>query len=71
MPESIGLIGLGLMGAAFTKRLLDLGHHVVAFDIDAAKVAAAESLGASSAASAKDVASQCQTILVCVISTSS
>ncbi len=69
MPESIGLIGLGLMGAAFTKRLLDLGHRVVAFDIDAAKVAAAQSLGASSAASAKDVASQCQTILVCVIST--
>ena len=69
MPESIGLIGLGLMGAAFTERLLELGHSVVAFDIDAAKVAAAQSLGASSAASAKDVASQCQTILVCVIST--
>ena len=40
MPEkpSIGFIGLGLMGQAFTKRLNACGYIVTGFDIAAEKI---------------------------------
>ena len=45
-PVTIGMIGLGRMGANMTKRLLERGHHVVVYDRDADAVAAAIAAGA-------------------------
>jgi 3-hydroxyisobutyrate dehydrogenase-like beta-hydroxyacid dehydrogenase len=52
--ESIGLIGLGLMGSAAAERLLSGGFAVVGFDIDADKCADLRSLGGSVATSPKE-----------------
>ena len=51
MAEAIALIGAGIMGTAIASRLLDCGHAVFVFDIDAAKVAALVAKGAKACAS--------------------
>jgi len=56
MSTRIGLIGLGLMGSGFTKRLIATGHAVTGYDPDAARTEAAVRLGISAAASAAEVA---------------
>jgi 3-hydroxyisobutyrate dehydrogenase len=54
---SLGYVGLGLMGGPMVERLVSLGYPVQAFDIDAARLAAAHRAGArpveSSAAAAR------------------
>lgn len=67
--KPLGFIGLGLMGQGFTRRLAELGHGVVGFDIDPAKVAAAAAWGVKPAKSAAEVVEACDVILVCVINT--
>jgi len=62
--ETIGLIGLGLMGSAAAKRLLSAGYPVVGFDVNADKCRALQSLGGSPAASPKDVAQAAQWIVL-------
>ena len=69
MTQTIGFIGLGLMGQGFTARLKETGHRVVGFDIDAAKVAQAKAIGVEPAASPAEVAKQADIVLVCVINT--
>ena len=54
----IGFVGLGKMGANMTERLLARGHSVVAFDVNAAAVAAAARQGAETAASLADLAAK-------------
>ena len=34
MSESVGLVGMGLMGQAFSKNLLDAGFKVQGYDVD-------------------------------------
>lgn len=65
----IGLVGVGLMGEAFTHRLLGARLAVVGFDIDAAKTARLATLGGQPAASVGDVARQCDCILLAVFET--
>jgi 3-hydroxyisobutyrate dehydrogenase len=67
--SEIGFIGLGLMGAGFTRRLIATGHAVTGYDPDPARMDQAVKLGASAAASAADVARAADIILVCVINT--
>src|SRR3954469_20333599 len=43
----LGMIGLGRMGASMTKRLLEAGHSVVAFDPNEAALARSASDGAT------------------------
>ena len=69
MSTRIGLIGLGLMGSGFTKRLIATGHAVTGYDPDAARTEAAVRLGISAAASAAEVAQAADIILMCVINT--
>ena len=69
MSTRIGLIGLGLMGAGFAKRLIATGHAVIGYDPDAARMEAATQLGVNTAASAAQVAQAADIILVCVINT--
>ncbi|PSQ58355.1 6-phosphogluconate dehydrogenase (decarboxylating) [Halobacteriales archaeon SW_7_71_33] len=51
----IGVIGLGRMGAVVVDRLLGAGHDVVAHDIDAERVSAAEESGATGAATSEEL----------------
>ena len=67
--KDVGFIGLGLMGEAFTRRLIESGRGVIGFDIDAAKMKAAAVWGVNPAKSAAEVAKACDLILVCVINT--
>jgi 3-hydroxyisobutyrate dehydrogenase len=69
MSTRIGLIGLGLMGAGLTKRLIATGHAVTGYDPDAARMREAQALGAHVADSAAAVAQAADIILVCVINT--
>src|SRR5947207_14286427 len=54
----IGMVGLGRMGGNMTKRLIDNGHEVVAFDRNDDVVKAAESDGAIAAHSLQEVVQQ-------------
>ncbi len=47
----LAMVGLGKMGSSMTRRLLDGGHEVVAFDIDENAVAQAQEAGAHGASS--------------------
>ena len=72
MTTSIGFIGLGLLGQAMAQRLINQGHSVTGFDVDAEKIGAlkqANPLKFTSAESCQEVAGQCSLILVCVTHT--
>jgi 3-hydroxyisobutyrate dehydrogenase len=69
MAHDIGFVGLGLMGEGFTRRLIETGHGVTGFDVDAAKMKAAAQWGVKPVKSAAEVAGTCDVILVCVIDT--
>src|ERR1700722_11603602 len=43
---SLGYVGVGFMGGSMVKRLVSLGYPIQAFDIDAARLAAAHQAGA-------------------------
>jgi len=55
--QRVAVIGVGIMGSAIARRLLECGHAVCVFDLDAAKVAALEQQGARAAGSAAAAAS--------------
>ena len=69
MTESVGVIGLGLLGQAFVSRLLGAGFKVVGFDIDRAKNTKLAQLGGRAAASVGDLARRCDPIVLAVFST--
>ena len=62
------MIGLGLMGAALSMRLIDAGVAVIGFDIDAIKCKAFKANGGELAVSAAELAARCRTIVVAVYS---
>lgn len=64
-----GFIGLGLMGQAFTTRLLQRGYVPVVYDIDAKKTERMSKLGAKAGSSPVEVAAQSDVVLICVTST--
>ena len=51
-PRRVAVIGVGIMGSAIARRLLDCGHSLSVFDLDRAKVQALAALGAVAAPSA-------------------
>jgi putative dehydrogenase len=63
---SIGMIGLGLMGASLSARLIDAGYAVIGFDIDIDRCQALKAGGGELAASAGELVAQCRTIIVAV-----
>lgn len=65
----VGFIGLGLMGQAFTARLVECGYRVSGTDIDPEKVERATGHGVTPASSAAEVAGMSDIVLVCVTST--
>ncbi|MBI3857571.1 MAG: NAD(P)-binding domain-containing protein, partial [Planctomycetes bacterium] len=50
MPRSIGVIGLGLMGRAMARRLVDAGHRVTVWNRDPSNAAELAAAGARQAA---------------------
>src|SRR5690349_19117324 len=65
----VGVIGIGLMGEVFTRRLVSAGFSVVGFDIDPAKTARLAELGARGAATIADVARAANPIVLAVFDT--
>ena len=65
----IGFIGLGLMGQAFTRRLVECGFAVTGYDIVPEKVQHAAKHGVKPAASPAEAARASDIVLVCVTST--
>ena len=56
MADTIGLVGLGLLGHAIASRLLEAGHAVIGYDVLPERVAALVSMGGKAAPSAAAVA---------------
>jgi 3-hydroxyisobutyrate dehydrogenase-like beta-hydroxyacid dehydrogenase len=67
--KTIGLVGLGLMGEVFARRLIGAGFAVVGFDVDAAKNERLAALGGRAAASIADVARAGDPIVLAVFNT--
>ena len=63
MDTSIGVIGLGIMGAAYVRNLMAKGFKVVGFDVDIAKVKTLQSEGLQPANSPSDVGRQCDLVI--------
>jgi len=66
---TIGVIGLGLMGGAMARRLIETGHGVAGYDVVAEKVAAASALGASACGSPAEVAGAADIVLMSLTTT--
>lgn len=62
--DPIGLIGAGLMGAAFSARLLAAGFRVLAWDRAPERLAALVPSGVEPAASSRHVAASCERIVL-------
>jgi putative dehydrogenase len=64
----VGVIGIGLMGEVYTRRLVAAGFAVIGFDVDPAKTAHLANLGAQ-AGTLADIAQKCEPIVVAVFNT--
>jgi 3-hydroxyisobutyrate dehydrogenase-like beta-hydroxyacid dehydrogenase len=64
----VGVIGIGLMGEVYTRRLMAAGFDVTGFDIDAARIARMTEIGGR-AGSLDDVARDCNPIVLALFST--
>ena len=68
-PALIGCIGLGLMGEAMTRRLIEVGFRMAGYDIAPAKMAAAAQRGVRACASPAEVAEAADIVLLSVSTT--
>src|SRR6516162_573635 len=66
--KTIGFVGLGAMGSPMAANILKAGHPIVAHDIDRAKNARFESLGAAVAETPAEVARRAH-ILISMVDT--
>src|ERR1700692_3855533 len=64
MQGDIGFVGLGQMGSRMSMRLLEAGYSLTVFDRDEAAMQPLVARGARRAASAAEVASASDTVLV-------
>ena len=65
MPnKQLGFIGVGRMGQHMASRLIEAGYALTIFDTNETAMQRLEQRGAKRAASAADVAAQCETVLV-------
>ncbi len=66
LKPSIGFIGMGHMGSHMAQRLLDAGYQVIVYDRTKEKAQEVGQRGAWVAQAPKDLAANCQVVLVCV-----
>jgi 3-hydroxyisobutyrate dehydrogenase-like beta-hydroxyacid dehydrogenase len=69
MNEPVGLIGIGLMGQALARRLIEADLTVIGFDIDSAKNGKLSEIGGHAAQSLDELAHRCATIILAVFNT--
>ncbi|MEX2617885.1 MAG: NAD(P)-dependent oxidoreductase [Alphaproteobacteria bacterium] len=62
----LGFVGTGAMGAPMSLRLIEQGHELVAYDINAASMQPILDAGATAAQSPKDVADKAEIVFVSV-----
>ena len=67
MPETVGFIGLGVMGKPMAKNLLKAGHRLVVHSRSRAPVDEVVAAGATAAASPADVARQTTIIITMLV----
>lgn len=67
--ETIGFIGMGIMGRGMTKNLLNAGFDVTVWNRTASRMAPLVEAGAKAGSSPADIASQCDIIITCVSDT--
>lgn len=67
---TVGVVGLGIMGGAFARNILDAGFSVVGFDIATGNVSSLCELGGSAAQSAREVAVQSDVVITSLPSVS-
>ena len=61
--KTIGLVGVGLLGTALARRLLETGFQVVGFDLDDARTDGLERAGGQAAGSLDEVANSCSRLI--------
>jgi 3-hydroxyisobutyrate dehydrogenase-like beta-hydroxyacid dehydrogenase len=66
--QPVGVIGVGLMGEVYARRLVAAGFTVIGFDVDPAKNARLVNFGAQ-AGTLADIAQKCEPIVVAVFNT--
>jgi 3-hydroxyisobutyrate dehydrogenase len=66
MARNIGFIGLGIMGRAMARRLLDAGHRLAVWNRDASKAAELVAAGARQAATPRAVAEGADVVITIV-----
>ena len=67
-PTPVGLIGIGLMGEVYARRLIAAGFSVIGFDIDPAKGERLAAIGCR-AGSIAEIAEKCEPIVLAVFNT--
>jgi len=67
--ETVGLVGVGLVGIELARHLLRSGHDVLGFDIDPARLASLREAGGRAAGSAADVGASAARIFLALIDT--
>ena len=69
MKETIGFIGVGLMGNPLARPLISAGYSVIAHDIDPAKVEVIVKAGGRRVSSPDEIPSQADVIILSLVST--
>ncbi len=69
MSESIGFIGLGIMGQGMARNLMQAGFGLCVWNRTSSRMDELVAAGASAAGSPAELASQCDIIIVCVSDT--
>ena len=65
----VGVIGLGLMGMACSKRMRGAGLSLLGYDIDAKKIDTMLRLGGAGATSLAQIATDCDQVVLAVFNT--
>jgi 3-hydroxyisobutyrate dehydrogenase len=65
----LGFVGLGIMGGAMTRRLLERGWQVTVWNLEPERVPPLVEAGAVAAESPREVAEAAEIVLVCVLDT--
>ena len=69
MSETVGFIGLGIMGRGMARNLLNAGFDLCVWNRTASRMEALAEAGARTAASPADLARQCEVVITCVSDT--
>jgi len=69
MSETVGFIGLGIMGRGMACNLLNAGFDLCVWNRTASRMEALAEAGARTAASPADLARQCEVVITCVSDT--